>query len=150
VSNPVRVLFLCTGNSARSIIAEAVLRELGGDAFDVSSAGTQPKGVNPHTVQVLAEHAIDVAGAQSRHVDAFTGEQFDYVITVCDDAAERCPVFPGQTQRMHWSFADPAAIQGSADEKLAAFRETVRAVRERVTAFVPEALAAAASGDLRS
>ncbi len=133
---PIRLLFLCTGNSARSIIGEAVLRARGGGRFDVSSAGTEPKEVNPLTLRALAEAGIDATAATSKSVELFVEQAFDYVITVCDDAAERCPVFPGNVQRIHWSFADPAAVRGPEEERLAAFRETVRLMEERVAAFV--------------
>jgi arsenate reductase len=140
---PIRVLFLCTGNSARSIIAEALLRQLGGGAFEAHSAGTHPKGVSPLTLRALAEAGIDAAGARSQHVDEYVDQRFDYVITVCDQAAEACPVFTGAAQRLHWSFPDPAAAQGGEAERLAAFRETVRGMRERVAEFVAEAKLAA-------
>lgn len=104
----VRVLFLCTGNSARSIIGAALLRQIGGDAFDKRSAGTHPKGINPYTVRVLEAAGIDASGERSRDVSELVGEQFDYVITVCDSAAEECPIFPGAPMRIHWSFVDPA------------------------------------------
>ncbi len=136
----IRVLFLCTGNSARSIIGAAMLRQLGGDAFDVHSAGTHPKGVNPYSVRVLARAGIDASGERSKSVDEYAGQSFDYVITVCNDAAEECPVFPGAPRRIHWSFPDPAAVEGGDDEKLAAFERTAGAMRERVAAFVREAL----------
>ena len=133
---PLRVLFLCTGNSARSVIAEALLGQAGGDAFDAHSAGTHPKGINPFTVRVLAEAGIDTAGFRSKDVAELAAQAFDYVITVCDDAAEECPVFPGLTQRLHWSFPDPAAVSGPDDVKLAAFRATVAGMRERIAAFL--------------
>jgi len=135
---PLRVLFLCTGNSARSVIAEALLREAGGDAFDVYSAGTHPKGINPFTVRVLTEAGIDTAGFRSKDVAEVAAQAFDYAITVCDDAAKECPVFPGPTQRLHWSFPDPAAVTGPDDVKLAAFRATIAGMRERITGFVAE------------
>ncbi|MBI5285102.1 MAG: arsenate reductase ArsC [Chloroflexi bacterium] len=134
--NRIRVLFLCTGNSARSIIGAALLRQIGGDAFDVHSAGTAPKGINPCTVRVLAAAGIDASGERSKHVSEYDGQAFDYVITVCDDAAEQCPVFPGAPQRLHWSLPDPAAVTGADAGKLAAFERTLRDLRERVEAFV--------------
>lgn len=130
-----RVLFLCTGNSARSQLAEALLRTLGGRAFEVASAGTHPAGVHPLTTHVLAEVGVDVAGARSKHLDEFLDQAWDHVITVCDDAAEACPVFPGAANLQHWSFADPAAVRGSAADRLAAFRLTRNAIRARVAAF---------------
>ena len=134
--NNVRVLFLCTGNSARSIIGEAILNELGRGSFDVYSAGTEPRGINPFTVKALAAQGIELGGATSKHVSQFEGEAFDYVITVCDSAAERCPVFPGVAERIHWSFEDPATVNGSDDEKLEAFNMTVHGMQTRVQAFI--------------
>ncbi len=139
---PVRVLFLCTGNSARSLIAEALLTEFGGADFEVHSAGTHPKGVNPYTERVLTEQNLSTAGLRSKSLDLFMGLQFDYVITVCDAAAEECPIFPGAPDRIHWSFFDPAAAEGADLVKLAAFRETLRGMRRRIEAFIPVALKA--------
>jgi arsenate reductase (thioredoxin) len=130
-----RVLFLCTGNSARSQLAEAMLRVLGGPAFEVASAGTHPAGVHPLTIHVLAEVGIDITHARSKHLDEFVDDTWDDVITVCDAAAEACPVFPGATSRQHWSFPDPATVQGSVADQLAAFRLARDAVRARVAAF---------------
>ncbi len=131
-----RVLFLCTGNSARSQLAEAMLRALGGHTFEVASAGTQPAGLHPLTVRVLAEVGIDAGRARSKHLDEFLDQPWDYVITVCDSAAEACPVFPGAARREHWSFADPAAVQGSVEERIGAFRDARDAIRARVAHFV--------------
>jgi arsenate reductase len=103
-------------------MAEGLLRSLGGDRFEVFSAGTKPSIVRPEAIVVMAELGIDLSGQRSKHVREFEGQAFDYVITVCDDANESCPVFPGKTQRIHWSFSDPAAIEGSDTERLAAFR----------------------------
>jgi arsenate reductase len=136
---PIRVLFLCTGNSARSIIGAALLRQMAGDAFEVYSAGTAPKGINPFTVRVLSAAGIDISGDRSKHVSEYEGQSFDYVITVCDAAAEQCPVFPGAPQRIHWSFVDPAAVTGSDDEKLAAFQRTLREMQTRLSTFIPVA-----------
>lgn len=132
----IRVLFLCTGNSARSIIGAALLRQVGGEAFDVHSAGTRPKGINPYSVRVLAPLGIDMSAERSKSVDEYVGQTFDYVITVCDAAAEECPIFPGAPERIHWSFVDPAAVEGSDEEKLAAFRRTLREMHARLTTFV--------------
>jgi arsenate reductase len=132
----IRVLFLCTGNSARSILAEALLKEMGGDDFDVDSAGTDPKGLNPYTVKVLAQEHIDANEFHSKNINEFFGESFDYVITVCDNAAERCPVFPGDPERIHWSFQDPAAVEGDEAVKMAAFLETLRGLRRRLDPFI--------------
>ena len=135
----IRVLFLCTGNSARSIVGATLLQQLGGDAFEVCSAGTHPKGVNPYTVRVLESLGIDVSGERSKDVSEFAGQSFDYVITVCDSAAEACPVFPGAPQRIHWSFPDPAAVEGTDDEKLRAFQCTAREMKTRLSTFIPVA-----------
>jgi arsenate reductase len=133
----IRVLFLCTGNSARSVMAEALLKDLGGDAFEVHSAGTEPKGINPFTVRVLEEEKLDIEGFRSKSVSEFDDQQFDYVITVCDAAAEQCPVFPAAPRRLHWSFPDPAAIDGSDKKKMKAFKETLRGMRECMSLFIP-------------
>lgn len=132
----IRVLFLCTGNSARSIIGAALLRQMGGDSFDVMSAGTHPKGINPYTVLVLEPLGIDLSAERSKNVSEFEGQAFDYVITVCDAAAEECPVFPGAPERIHWSFVDPAAVEGTDDDKLAAFRRTLREMQARLSTFM--------------
>jgi arsenate reductase len=125
-----RVLILCTGNSARSQMAEGLLRSFGGERFEVSSAGTTPSIVRPEAIAVMSELGIDLSGHRSKHVREFEGQAFDYVITVCDDANESCPVFPAETQRIHWSFPDPAAIEGSETERLAAFRRIRDALAE--------------------
>jgi arsenate reductase len=131
-----RALFLCTGNSARSIIAEALLRHLGGGAYEAHSAGTDPKGINPLTIRALSEAGVELSGARSKHVSEFEDTAFEWVITLCDDAAERCPVFPGGARRLHWGFPDPAAVSGTEDEQLAVFRRTVQQMSERVSAFI--------------
>jgi arsenate reductase len=135
----IRVLFLCTGNSARSIIAEALLRSLGGADFEVHSAGTHPKGVNLYTEKVLQQAGIEPAEFRSKSMDEYLDQKFDYVITVCDNAAEECPVFPGDPQRIHWSFTDPAAVEGTDVVKLATFQQTLREMRQRLEGFVPVA-----------
>jgi arsenate reductase len=134
-TEPIRVLFLCTGNSARSIIAEALLRHRNDGAFEVHSAGTYPKGINPFTVKVLEQAGLSTEGLSSKPVSQFEHETFDYVITVCDQAAEQCPVFPGDPDRIHWSFTDPAAVEGTDVEKLAAFQATLREMRQRIDLF---------------
>jgi arsenate reductase len=131
----IRVLFVCTGNSARSLMAEAVLRHHGGSRFEVHSAGTEPKGVNPLTRQVLAEAGIDASFARSKSVEEFLGQTFDYVVTVCDQARQVCPVFPGVHESIHWGYEDPAAVEGPDDVRLAAFRKTLIAISERVQQF---------------
>jgi arsenate reductase len=139
---PIRVLFLCTGNSARSIIAEALLKSAGKDAFEVHSAGTEPKGINPYTVKVLEQDGFDISSLRSKNLNEYLDERFNYVITVCDRAAERCPVFPGDPHRIHWSFPDPAAVEGTDVVKLAAFQTTLREMRQRISLFIQVALKA--------
>lgn len=141
---PIRVLFLCTGNSARSIIAAALLKKIGEDAFEAHSAGTRPKGINPYTVRVLEAASIDISEERSKNVSEYEGQEFDYVITVCDAAAEECPIFPGQPQRIHWSFVDPAAAEGTDEEKLRAFQRTLREMWTRISNFVTVAKRATA------
>jgi arsenate reductase len=135
-SAPIRVLFVCTGNSARSQIAEAMLRDLGGAEFETFSAGTEPKGVNPFTVLVLGEIGIDWAGARSKSVTEFLGRPFDFVITVCDRARQTCPVFPGRHSSLHWDLEDPAEAEGTDAQKLEAFRRTRIEVANRLGPFV--------------
>jgi protein-tyrosine-phosphatase len=136
---PIRVLFLCTGNSARSVIAEALLKEMGGADFDAYSAGTHPSVINPLTVRVLEAEHLDATGLRSKNASEFQDQKFDFVITVCDSAAEECPIFPGATERIHWSFEDPAAVDGPDSVKYAAFQETLRGMKQRIAEFVPTA-----------
>jgi arsenate reductase len=133
---PIRVLVVCTGNSARSIMAEALLRHHGGDAFEVHSAGTVPKGVNPLTLQVLDSAGIDRSFARSKSVGEYLGQSFDYVITVCDQARDVCPVFPGVHETLHWGYEDPAAAEGTEEERLAVFRRVFTQMAERIRQFV--------------
>lgn len=127
-----RVLILCTGNSARSQMAEGLLRHDAGDRFTVESAGTKPSIVRPEAIAVLRELGIDISGHRSKHVDEFAGQAFDVVLTVCDHANEVCPVFPGGTRRLHHSFDDPAAVAGDEPTRLAAFRR----VRDEIRAYL--------------
>ncbi len=120
-----RVLILCTGNSARSQMAEGLLRSDAGDRFTVESAGTKPSTVCPEAIAVMKEVGIDITSHRSKHVDEFAGQDFDYVLTVCDNAKESCPVFFGKATRLHHGFNDPAAVEGSEEKRLSAFR-TVR------------------------
>jgi arsenate reductase (thioredoxin) len=131
-----RVLILCTGNSARSQMAEGWLRDLAGDRFDVSSAGTHPSSVNPLAIEAMRERGIDISAHRSKSVREFVSLPFDYVITVCDAAAEACPIFPGPAQRIHWSFPDPAAVQGDYDMRLAAFRDVRDALERQLQAWL--------------
>jgi arsenate reductase len=139
LSHPVRVIFVCTGNSARSQLAEAILRREGGDAFEVVSAGVEPKGVNPLTLRVLDEAGIDIRAARSKSVEEYVGQPFDYVVTVCDRARESCPVFPGGRQTLHWDFDDPAEASGTDAERMAVFRRVMAEIAEYVRRFIPAA-----------
>jgi protein-tyrosine-phosphatase len=132
---PVRVLFVCTGNSARSIFAESHLRRLGGGEFEVFSAGTEPRGINPLTLEILEAGGYPTGGLSSKSVRQFLGQEFDYVITVCDNARETCPVFPGAHESLHWGYDDPAAVQGTDEERREAFRKTFLAMGERINQF---------------
>jgi arsenate reductase len=140
---PIRVLFVCTHNSARSQIAEALLRRYGGADFEAASAGTEVTRVNPYALRVLEEQGIDWSGARSKSITEFLDQRFDYVITVCDRARESCPVFPGSTNTMHWGLDDPSEVKGSDEAKLAAFRRTETEVSARLRPFVEVALRAA-------
>ena len=133
-----RVLILCTGNSARSQMAEGLLRHDGGPTYEVFSAGTQPSRVRPEAVQVMREVGIDISGHRSKSVEEFAGQRFDYVITVCDNARESCPVFPATTRRIHWSLEDPASVQGSDGQRLAAFRRIRDQLRDHLSQFAWE------------
>ncbi len=133
-----RVLILCTGNSARSQMAEGLLRALGGAHFDVFSAGSRPSVVNPLAVQAMRERGIDISGQRSKHLSEFLKQPFEYVITVCDQAAETCPIFPGRAQRIHWSFPDPAAMEGSDEQRLTAFQQTREALEEHLNSWLAE------------
>ncbi len=132
-----RVLFLCTGNSARSQMAEALLRKYAGDRFEVHSAGLEPKGVHPLTIRVLEEIGVDTRAHTSKPLTDYIGKtHFGYLITVCSNADERCPIFPGMGVRLHWPFEDPAAFQGSEEEKLARFRTVRDQIDERIRAWL--------------
>jgi arsenate reductase len=130
-----RVLFLCTHNSSRSQMAEGLLREMAGDRFDVFSAGTEQDRVHPLAIEAMRERGIDISEHSSKTLDAFAGQRFDYVITVCDQANESCPIFPGEAKRMHWSFDDPRAAAGSEEEQLRAFRRVRDEIEERLLGF---------------
>lgn len=130
-----RVLFLCTHNSARSQMAEGLLRHLAGDRYETFSAGTEQTRVHPLAIEAMREIGVDIRGHASKTLDAFAGERFDYVITVCDRANESCPLFPGDTERIHWSFDDPSAATGSDEQRLAAFRRIRDEIRQRLRTF---------------
>jgi arsenate reductase len=127
-----KVLFLCTGNSCRSQMAEGLLRQMAGVHFEVSSAGTQPKGLNPQAVEAMKEIGIDISGQRSKAVDELADQHFDYVITVCDKARQSCPNFPSSSTQLHWSIDDPAEVRGSAGVRRRAFRR----VRERLADLI--------------
>ena len=130
-----RVLILCTGNSARSQMAEGLLRHDAGDRFEVESAGTRPGHVRPEAITVMKELGIDISGHRSKHVQEFENQSFDYVLTVCDNANESCPVFPGHLNRIHKGFEDPAALQGTEKERLVLFRRVRDEIREYLKVF---------------
>ena len=135
-----RVLFLCTGNSARSQMAEAFLRKYAGDRFEVHSAGLEPNALNPLTVKVMEEAGFDMSGYRSKGIGEYLGKvHFQYLITVCDDADKNCPtIWPGVNQRMHWSFEDPAKFEGSDEQKLAKFRQVRDLIDVRVKAWLAD------------
>ena len=136
MSEPKRVLILCTGNSARSQMAEGLLRHDGGARFEVESAGVSPTSVRPEAVAAMRDLGIDITNQRSKSVDEFTGQDFDYVITVCDNAREQCPAFPSGTRRVHWSFDDPAAADGDEAARLSVFRRVRDEIRARLREFV--------------
>jgi arsenate reductase len=127
-----RVLFLCTHNSARSQMAEGWLRHLAGDRFDAASAGTEATRVHPLAIRAMGEVGIDLGGHHSKTLDALLDRPWDYVITVCDSASERCPLFPARTTRLHWSFDDPSQVPGDEDRRLEAFRRARDEIRARL------------------
>lgn len=127
-----RVLFLCTHNSARSQMAEGLLRHLAGDRFEVMSAGTEATSVRPEATRAMAELGVDISGQSSKALERYLGETFDYVVTVCDDANETCPVFPGAKNRLHWSFRDPSRAEGSEEERLGVFRTVRDEIQDRI------------------
>ena len=130
-----RVLILCTGNSARSQMGEGLLRHDAGDRFTVESAGTKPSSVRPEAIAVMKEVGIDITSHRSKHVDEFAGQDFDYVLTVCDNAKEACPVFFSGAARLHHSFNDPSAVEGSEERRLAAFRQVREELRSYLKSF---------------
>jgi len=127
-----RILFICTHNSARSQMAEGLLRHLGGDEFEVFSAGTEATAVRPLAIEAMAELGIDIAGQKSKTLDRYVNEPFDDVITVCDTAAEACPIFPDAQRTRHWSFEDPSKATGSEEERLAVYRRVRDEIRARI------------------
>jgi arsenate reductase len=139
-----RVLFLCTHNSARSQMAEGLLRHFAGDRFEVYSAGTEATYVRPEAIAAMAELGVDISGQESKTVDRYLSESFDHVVTVCDDANEACPVFPGAKNRLHWSFRDPSRATGSDGERLEVFRR----VRDEILGRIERELVPAGRGSL--
>ena len=133
-----RVLFLCTHNSARSQMAEALLRALAGEKFETFSAGTEKTRVHPLAIEAMSELGVDMSSHRSKTLDEYTGSTFGYVITVCDRANESCPIFPGGAKRIHWSFDDPSAATGNDEQRLAAFRKIRDEIRDRLVVFVAE------------
>jgi len=130
------VLFLCTGNSCRSQMAEGLLRHLAGDRFEAASAGTHPAGLNPGAVAVMQEIGINISSHRSKRVDEYKDAWFDYVITVCDRAKETCPIFPASSVQLYWSFEDPAAAVGTIEERQRVFRRVRDEIAERIRPFI--------------
>jgi arsenate reductase len=129
------VIFLCTGNSARSQMAEGMMRYLRGNEFEVFSAGTEPKGIHPLAIEVLTEIGIDISSHRSKHLEEYLNREFDYIVTLCDHAAKNCPLFPGPGEIIHRGFSDPAAVEGSGEEKLEMFRSVRDALKEFMLSF---------------
>ena len=127
-----RVLFLCTHNSARSQMAEGLLRSMAGDRFEAFSAGTEATRVRPEAISVMAELGVDISAQESETLERYLGETLDLVVTVCDDANESCPTFPGARERLHWSFPDPSKAAGGYEERLRVFREVRDEIRVRI------------------
>ena len=140
LDGPVRVLFLCTGNSCRSQMAEALLRRDGLTTVEVFSAGTNPSSVNPNAIRVMAEIGVDISSYQSKGLGQFLGDFFDYVITLCGDANESCPVFPGTPLRLYWPLTDPARAEGTEEERLKVFRDVRDELAHRVEDLLSEIL----------
>jgi arsenate reductase len=134
---PVRILVVCWGNSARSVLGEALLRHLGGSRVEAHSAGIEPQGINPLTVRVLEEAGLPTNGLRSKSVNEYLGQRFDYVITVCDDARGACPIFPGVHESLHWGYPDPAKVEGTDEQRLAAFRSVFTQLGQRIHQFLP-------------
>ncbi len=132
----VRVLFLCTENSARSQMAEGILRHLSAGRVEVFSAGSHPSSVHPYAVQVLSAMGIDISQQQSKHLDEFRDQSFDYIVTVCDRVRESCPTFPGDPEGIHWSFVDPAAVEGSDKDRYRAFEQVALQLMTRLRYFL--------------
>ncbi|HKP52569.1 MAG TPA: arsenate reductase ArsC [Chloroflexia bacterium] len=136
--SPVRVLFLCTHNSARSQMAEGWLRHLGGERFEAHSAGTEETLVRPFAIRAMSEVGVDISGQKSKTLERYIQQPWDVIITVCDQANESCPLFPGGKQRLHWSLPDPSKATGSEEEQLAAYRQVRDTLRERIEGLIAE------------
>ncbi len=136
MSGTLRVLLLCTANSARSQMGEGLLRHLTDEHLEVFSAGAEPASVNPYAIRAMHLRGIDISGHSSDHIDQYLAQSFDYVITVCDNAAESCPVFPGPARRIHWSFPDPAAVEGDDEAVLASFINVRDGLEARLRAWL--------------
>jgi arsenate reductase (thioredoxin) len=134
-----RVLFICTHNSARSQMAEGLLRHLAGDRYEVESAGTEATHVRPLAIEAMRELGIDISGHRSKTIESLGNRQFDVAVTVCDSANEACPIFPGSTRRIHWSFGDPSAATGSDEDRLAVFRRVRDEIRAKIEEFAARA-----------
>lgn len=135
--NKKNVLFLCTGNSARSQMAEGLMRNLRGDEFEVYSAGIDPKGIHPLAISVMNEIGVDISSQSSKHLDGYLEMHFDYIVTLCDHAATTCPLFPGEGERIHYGLPDPASTEGSDEEKTDAFRKARDKIKQFVLSFSP-------------
>lgn len=136
MSKPIRVLFLCTGNSARSQMAEGLLRHLGGSRFEAFSAGTDPRPLHPLAVKAMDELGVDISKQNSKSLSVFQDQHFDYLITVCDRARDNCPTFPGDSGQIHWGFDDPAEATGSEIERMLVFREVRNEIEKRLRLFI--------------
>ncbi|MBA3052402.1 arsenate reductase ArsC [bacterium] len=134
--SPKKVQFLCTGNSCRSQMAEGFLKHLGGDKFEAYSAGVNPTQVNPLSVKVMNEVGVDISGQRSKSVSEFLNQQFDYVITVCDNAKQTCPILPGECEKIHWNLEDPADAQGEDEERLIIFRKVRDEIKHKIEGFL--------------
>lgn len=141
VTEPIHVLILCTGNSARSQMAEGLLRDMAGDRVEVASAGVAPTYVRPEAIEAMKEIGIDISDQRSKSIDEFMTSAFDYVITVCDNANQLCPTFPGACRRIHWSIEDPAAVEGDYKTRLEAFRQARDELQERLRKFAEDEVA---------
>lgn len=134
-----KVLFLCVGNSARSQMAEAILRHLAGDRFESYSAGVEPRGINPLTFRVMRENGISLENQYSKSMNEYIGKvDFDWLITVCEDDEKNCPFYPGKGSRLHWPFEDPAAVSGNEEERLEKFRQVRDAIEEKIKSWLEE------------